>query len=321
MYLQINDSFDMQQHLSAITGGQINDANGVFFARELDYVLEKTYDVKFAALNAMDVFPIETEGGEWAETITYTSFDKHGEAGRITDYAGDLNRVDTSGVQQAVIIEDIGASFGYSFKELAQSQQVGKSLSARRGEVAKRSIYEQINNIAFGINDAPTKFAGINGLLNYPGLAQVAATTGTWSGATGEQIYKDITIAYDAMVSDSNNVERPDTLLLPPAQYELLTEQYRGDRSDINLLDNLKKSKPSLTSILPVRELAGTGTGSTNVFALYNRNANNIHLRMPMPFQQFAPQLRNMEFVVPAMARTAGLVIPYVKSVKLINGI
>lgn len=50
----------------------------VFFARELDYVKTKSYDVQYPELTALTLFPISHEADAGAETVTYYTYDKSG---------------------------------------------------------------------------------------------------------------------------------------------------------------------------------------------------------------------------------------------------
>ncbi len=62
----------------------------VFFARELDYVKSKTYDVVYPEFNALKLFAVSSDVDIGAETLTYYSYEKTGFAKIIQNYATDL---------------------------------------------------------------------------------------------------------------------------------------------------------------------------------------------------------------------------------------
>lgn len=67
--------------LAAIQSTGRLDANeSIFFARELDYVKSKAYDVKYPANNALALFPVSSEADAGADTISYESYDMVGMA-------------------------------------------------------------------------------------------------------------------------------------------------------------------------------------------------------------------------------------------------
>ena len=61
----------------------------VFFARELDFVKAQSYDAEYPELTALTLFPISHEADPGAETITYYSYDKAGQAKIISNYSND----------------------------------------------------------------------------------------------------------------------------------------------------------------------------------------------------------------------------------------
>ena len=66
------------------------DANeSIFFARQLEYVKAQTYDIKYPAMNALNLFPVDTSAGAGAKTITYRQYDSVGAAKVIANYAQD----------------------------------------------------------------------------------------------------------------------------------------------------------------------------------------------------------------------------------------
>jgi len=69
------------QDLRAIEGTGRLDANeSIFFARQLEYIRPKAYDVKRAKLSALEVMPIDTSTNPGAEYITYRQYDSVGSA-------------------------------------------------------------------------------------------------------------------------------------------------------------------------------------------------------------------------------------------------
>ncbi len=49
----------------------LDSAETAFFARELEYIKSKSYDIEFPPLKAIKLIPVSTEAGPGAESITY----------------------------------------------------------------------------------------------------------------------------------------------------------------------------------------------------------------------------------------------------------
>src|SRR5690606_26708345 len=74
----------------------LREDQGVLAARQLDYVKARTYDRKLPPMNGLTLVPQSSDTPEWAETITYRSYDSVGMAKIIANYADDLPRVDVT---------------------------------------------------------------------------------------------------------------------------------------------------------------------------------------------------------------------------------
>ncbi|MWM63453.1 DUF2184 domain-containing protein, partial [Escherichia coli] len=89
------------------------DDDGIFLARELDYVKARAYDVLYTELSGMRVIPVVTDTPDWAETITYRMWDEVGMAKIIANYADDLPRVDVFGKEFSTNVRNLGDAYGY----------------------------------------------------------------------------------------------------------------------------------------------------------------------------------------------------------------
>ena len=97
----------------------------VFFARELDYVKAKSYDVVYPEFTAINTLPISSEADAGAETVTYYTYDKQGVAKIIDNYSTDLPRADVIGKPNTANVQSVGASYGYSAQEMRACRMAG----------------------------------------------------------------------------------------------------------------------------------------------------------------------------------------------------
>lgn len=320
---------------SSIPKGLVGDAlrfdsaedASIFFARELDYVKAKTYDVLHPEFTAEKHFPISHEVNPGAETITYYSFEKTGFAKIISNYSTDLPRADVKGKPTTSNIKSIGDSYGYSMQDMRASRMAGKSLDIRRGGAARYAIDRKANEIAW----AGDKDAGLMGVLtdtnNIPvftaGKAAADGTSTAWNKKTADEIVEDISGALSLMATTTQNVEVPDTLLLPPSVIIKLSSK-RIEGTATTLWEYINKAFPKLTFDEANELEAGSVTTNPykkNVGLLYKKDPEKFTIEIPMQFYQYTAQPKGLEIEVPCEERHAGAVIYYPMSLMIIPGI
>lgn len=294
-----------------------------FFARELEYIKSKSYDIEFPEMKAFRHIPISTEAGEGAQAITYAQFEEVGMARVIESYADDLPRADIRGKEYTTPVKSIGASYGYSIQEIRAAIYVGRSLTQRQSNAARRANDQKINRLAWFGDDT----YNILGLLNTPNIPATpvpndgAGATTEWVNKTPDQILRDLNQITNSIVSVTNGVEMPNTVLLPVAQYTLIASTPRSSVSDTTILEYFIQNNPFITTVDWVPELAGAGPSGVDIFIAYDKNPDKLTMEIPMPFTQYPPQERGLEFVVPCESRYGGIIVYYPLSLSIGEGI
>ena len=297
----------------------------IFFARELDYIKSKSYDKIYPEFTALNNFPITHEVPEGAETMTYYSYEKTGMAAIISNYATDLPRADVKGSPTTAYVKSIGDSYGYSIQEMRASRMAGKSLDTRKAEAARYAIDRKTNEIAFA-GDKEHKLMGMlssdNNIPLYT-LATVETKT-SWKDKSAAEISADINgmFAYQSRITQ--DVERADTLALPPAVFiDISTRQIPNTGYTVKRF--LLENAPYLKNIITAPELSAenkaTNPYGVDVAMLYTNSADKFSLEIPMAFYQYPLQNRNLEVIVPCEERVAGIVLYYPLSALLAVGV
>lgn len=297
----------------------------IFFARELDYIKSKSYDKIYPEFTALNNFPITHEVPEGAETMTYYSYEKTGMAAIISNYATDLPRADVKGSPTTAYVKSIGDSYGYSIQEMRASRMAGKSLDTRKAEAARYAIDRKTNEIAF-VGDKEHKLMGMlssdNNIPLYT-LATVETKT-SWKDKSAAEILADINgmFAYQSRITQ--DVERADTLALPPAVFiDISTRQIPNTGYTVKRF--LLENAPYLKNIITAPELSAenkaTNPYGVDVAMLYTNSADKFSLEIPMAFYQYPLQNRNLEVIVPCEERVAGIVLYYPLSALLAVGV
>lgn len=302
------------------------DDASIFFARELDYVKSKSYDKIYPEFTALNNFPITHEVPEGAETVTYYSYEKTGFASIISNYATDLPRADVKGAPTTAYVKSLGDSYGYSVQDMRASRMAGKSLDTRRAEAARYAIDRTTNQIAFA-GDAENGLMGVLSSNNNVPLYTLSTTSSgktSWKDKTAAEILDDINGMFAKQSELTQDVEKADTLLLPPSVFiDISTRQIPN--TGYTVLKFILENAPYLKEVKSAPELLGTNTATNplgaNVAFLYTNSAEKFSLEIPMAFYQYPLQNRNLEVIVPCEERVAGIIMYYPLSALIAVGV
>ena len=308
------------------------DDAALFFARELDYVKAKAYDKQYPKFSALAHFPHTSEVDPGAETVTYYSYDKTGFADIINNYATDLPRADAKGEPTTAFIKSVGVAYGYSVQEMRAARFARKSLDVRKAESARYQIDNALNKIAWAGN-AKNKLVGVlspeNDIPRFTISTNAAGNSTKWEDKTADEILNDVNSWAKWVSRTTQDVENPDSLLLPSDVYMDIATRRIPDTETTVLAFLLEKS-PYIKSINSAPEL-NNNSFETNpltspedkkgVAFLYTNDPEKFAIEDPLAFLQHAAQVKNLETVVPCEARTAGALIYYPLSALIIEGV
>lgn len=305
----MNKHYD-QADLKAIKDtNAFNEDVSVFLAQQLTHVRNQALEVKKAPLNAFQVFPVTTDIPKGADSAVQYIYDAVGIAKVIANYADDLPRVDVFATEQVVRVKDLGVSYGYSDKELANAAYARVNLSASKATKSRRAIDLKINQIAWK-GDTANK---ITGFLNNPNISEYTLPKGasgqtTFNSKTETEILKDITEFLQTIADATNEVEQANTLLLAPNAYAHLATTRLAD-SDRTLLEFIRQVNPNLTRIMKVGELKGASANGSDMMVAGYFDPDYIKLEIPERFDQKPAERRNLETVINCTASVAGVTV------------
>lgn len=288
----------------------IDSSSQIYFARELEFIKAKSYDVQHQDLEARMHLPVSSEAPEGSATITYQTYDMIGAAKIINAYADDLPRADVYGKETTIPVRAIGSSFGYNRDEILQAQMAGKPLDQRRANAVQRAWEEVVDEIAWNGDAA----SGLLGFLNHPNVPTLASTTTSgWIAATADEIIKDVNTMVAQMVKTTRKKERPNTLLLPVDVELHISGTPRSPQSDVTIREMLLRIK-YIDNIESINEL-------TNEARLYNKNPDKLQLEIVKELEFLPPQERGLELIVPAFGKTGGTNIYFPISILKTTGV
>ena len=300
------------------------DANeSAFFARQLEHVKAKTYDVIFEANRIREFVPVSHEAGPGAQSITWNAFTRVGIAKLVANYAKDLPRVDIFATKNTTPVETLADSFGYNVVEIAAAMMANLPLAAKKAMSAREAFEDAVDEIG-RVGDTPTGLGGFLNNANVPITTVVngASTTKPWNTKTPNEILTDVRTALTATEVATKGRETFDTFLCPPTAYGYISTTLIATNSAVTILKFLLDNIPLLKSIENWSKLTNAGAGgSIDRGVFYRKDPNKLTLEIPLEFLMLAAQATGLELLVPCYGRIGGVLIYKPLSLRYIDNI
>lgn len=298
--------------LTRSDGARLDAGETATIARQLLYVKARTYDVKYPMFKARDFIPVSHDIPSGAETWSYFQWDMYGMAKIIANYATDFPRADVVKKEFTQAIKSLGSSYAYTVQDMRRiafmGQAGGGQIDTKRAGAARRTIEAAIDDIA-AVGNAD---AGFSGLVNNANVPILAAPVGTWATATALEIIGDLNALVQKVITQSNEVEQPDTLLLPTAEFGIITATPYSAFGDRTIATWFLNNTPYIRNADQWIKLNLANAGGTGGRLLaYRRDPEVLTLEIPQEFEQFQAQVEGMTYQVPCHARIGGVAIYY----------
>lgn len=292
-----------------------NDAQGnaAFLARELEYVFARTFDVLYSPIKGRLLVPINHEVPPGAESFSYDQFDQIGLAQWVTNYASEPPRVDVFKKRFTAATYDFWSSYAYTVRDVkraAMAAQVGPPASAhldvKRAQTA-RLIMERFLDTVIATGDTTR---GLLGLTNNTNIPTVSTTSGAWSGDAASDIYADLTALCQAPEQATHTLFKADTLVLPLNQKATLSQPYSSFIPD-SLISVWLRSQQDITTVEYWDKLnTASAIGGPRALA-YAKNDTVLEFVVPQEYEEFPPQIENLETKIICLMTVGGLTLHY----------
>lgn len=302
----------------------------IFLNRELESKLAQSKDVKHRQLRILkeNILPINTELDNATKTFVYEVWDAYGFAKIVTSYrAGDIPNVDVSCTEVTGKIFPVMAKMTYDIQEIREAAKANKPLNTKRRDAVIKAIDTKLDRVAW-FGDADHNLVG---LAQYPGITSATipndgtSSSTTWASKTVDLILRDIYNGIAAIKDPTNDIESPDTLLLPSKIFTALGTRMvnTANSGNITILSLLKQvlSDLGITRIIGLNELNTANSSGGTRAILFKSDKMNLEFFLPVTMEFFAPKEDGLAYDVPAQARTGGVKVYYPLSVCYMDGI
>lgn len=321
--------YDDARHQDRLDQGESTN-----FLRQLEDIDKRAFMRRFPDLIARQVIPTFENVAAWASVYTWREYTQNGAAKFIADLADDLPSNDVVGQEFSQMVRDCGNSYKYTVKEIKKAAATGFPLDQTRGETARMSC-EQLIDQTLATGNALQK---LNGVLSLDSTSIAAANRvgvltpstkaagGTAWGtllapkATGQEVANDVIGAVSKVVSDTKGIWSRLSVVMPIDQYNYAAATRLNAINDTTALDFILKNA-NVASVRPWYACTGAGSGAVDRMALFPSDPMVMGGIVPQEWTPQAPQQRNLVYVINCLASCGGVVCRYPIAVRYMDGI
>lgn len=297
-----------------------------FLVSQTSHIETQVNETIYPDIQYPGLIPIDTSAHPFAKTVTYFSSDKFGKAGWINGNADDINLAGTERAKHETAVHMAGVGYSYGYEELEHARMLGMNLTADDALAARRAYEEFLDTVALTGDSSKN----MEGLFNNSSVTAAAATTGTWSTATEDEILRDVNDAITLVHTQTLRTVMANTLLLPWTKMNFIASERLGDTQS-TILEFLRSNNVYTATTgqqLMIRGLRELDTAGTSVspagtrMVAYRRDPAVLKMHLPMP-HRFLPAYQDgpLRFVVPGVFRLGGLDIRRPKEIVYQDGI
>lgn len=302
---QFSYDSDLQQMRTA-------DAGIAFYISQLTNLEAKVYETLYPEIVFDELVPVNTSDPEWIDQVAYMSFNAVTMAKFIAANGRDLPQSDIDASISYIPVNYAGNSYGYSLEELRKAAAMRIPLDAAKARIAYRGARQFQQQIAF-FGDASRNMYG---LFNHPNVPLDNSTI-NWNTATGAEMVAALNSLLIKVWNQSQTRHVANTLLLPTTIWSIISSKRMDTGTDTTVLEFFRRNNNSTgvtgqpLDIRPVLWLNDAGTAGAPRMMAYERNEDNLTMRMPIPWRSLPPQATALRLEVPAEFKISGVEFRY----------
>jgi hypothetical protein len=235
--------------------------------------------------------------------------------------------VSVNGQKVVMPLRLLAREISFTSVELERSQLTGQPIDNQKSD-ALNLLYQMNTDqmVYIGSSDV-----GATGLVNSSEVTATAVANGIagtpqWSTKTPDEILADVNTLLSGAWLAAAYAVCPSKLLLPPAQFSLISSQKVSSAGNVSILEFLKKNSICLQingkelDIQPVKWLAGAGVSSADRMVVYTNSEDRV--RFPMvPIRRETAYYQGIRYTAPYLWAFGEMEIVYPETVRYADDI
>lgn len=290
----------------------VGDAGVAFYISQLTNLEAKVYETLYPDIIFDQLVPVDTSDPEWIDNVAYMSFNAVTMAKFIAANGRDLPQSDIDASISYIPVGYAGNSYGYSIEELRKAAAMRIPLDATKARITYRGARQFSQQIAF-FGDANRNMYG---LFNHPNVPLDNSTL-NWNTATGAEMVAALNSLLIKVWNQSNTRHVANTLLLPTTIWSIISSKRMDVGTDTTVLEFFRRNNNSTgvtgqpLEIRAVLWLNTAGAGGAPRMMAYEKNQDNLTMRMPIPWRSLPPQATALRLEVPCEMKLSGVEFRY----------
>lgn len=298
-------------------------AESIFVARQLEFLRPGVYAKKYPALKADQLIPYNFNVDTGAEQYTVTGSDYAG-APVITKIPSNNTPMVTMKVFEASMgFFSMQLGYQYNLQEARNAIFARRPLSPALAMGCRNTMERKMDDIAF-LGEATT---GIKGLLTLSGTdTYTVPTTGVggstkWEDKSPTDVLLDLNAPIDQVIINTNEVEIPDTLLLPTSRKRLISTMRVGDGTSATVLTFYLMNQEFIKEINTTYKSESNSAWTGRRGVAYVKDQEHLEMVIPQPFEQLQPIVEGFDITTICHMRTGGVACYIPKAVIYLDNI
>ena len=290
----------------------VGDAGVAFYISQLTNLEAKVYETLYPDIIFDQLVPVDTSDPEWIDNVAYMSFNAVTMAKFIAANGRDLPQSDIDASISYIPVGYAGNSYGYSIEELRKAAAMRIPLDVTKARITYRGARQFSQQIAF-FGDANRNMYG---LFNHPNVPLDNSTL-DWNTATGAEMVAALNSLLIKVWNQSNTRHVANTLLLPTTIWSIISSKRMDVGTDTTVLEFFRRNNNSTgvtgqpLEIRAVLWLNTAGAGGAPRMMAYEKNQDNLTMRMPIPWRSLPPQATALRLEVPCEMKLSGVEFRY----------
>lgn len=290
----------------------VGDAGVAFYISQLTNLEAKVYETLYPDIIFDQLVPVDTSDPEWIDNVAYMSFNAVTMAKFIAANGRDLPQSDIDASISYIPVGYAGNSYGYSIEELRKAAAMRIPLDVTKARITYRGARQFSQQIAF-FGDANRNMYG---LFNHPNVPLDNSTL-NWNTATGAEMVAALNSLLIKVWNQSNTRHVANTLLLPTTIWSIISSKRMDVGTDTTVLEFFRRNNNSTgvtgqpLEIRAVLWLNTAGAGGAPRMMAYEKNQDNLTMRMPIPWRSLPPQATTLRLEVPCEMKLSGVEFRY----------
>lgn len=300
-----------------------DSAEGMFVARQLEFVRAGLYMIQYPDLKAQSLMPFDMAINTGAESHVVRSVDRAGQVLVTKSLAGQMPMLKMNVTEAQTSFFSLVLGYEYTIQDGRNAIYAGLPLPTMLAEATREEMERKLDDIAF-VGDVTSGTLGL--LTQSGGVTYTVPTTGagasaSWDNKTATQILLDLNGAPDQVYTASKEKEICDTMVLPTTRKRVISTMKVGDGTAATVLQYFLLNQEFIKTVESTYKSESNTNWTGKRGCAYKNDKKKLAVTVPQPFEQFQPVTEHASVTTMCHMRTGGLELYDAQSLVYFDGI